>query len=140
MLLRLLRSRLPGVEDGVLKTGTNPTFAFPPDTMGAVGPAQFVVTLNGRFVTFDKTTGLEDGVLNADSDAFFDTVKTAGSFTSDPRVRYDRLSGRWFIIIIDVNFVPVTNETVNPNRILFAWTDAASAGVITDSTVWTSFS
>ena len=82
----------------------------PPDSMGAVGPTQYLVTVNGRFRSFSKTTGLADGALNVDPDVFFGSVRSDN--TSDPRVRYDRLSGRWFITMIDVNS---TN-----NRILLA--------------------
>ncbi|MFN8587633.1 MAG: Calx-beta domain-containing protein [Candidatus Eisenbacteria bacterium] len=110
-------------------SGTNPTLSFPPDNMGAVGPTQMVVFVNGRLVTFNKTTGVADGVLNADPDVFFASVVN-GSSTSDPRIRYDRLTGRWFLIIINVS---------TPNRVLFAVSDAASAGVISGSTVWTYF-
>ena len=110
-------------------SGTNPTLSFPPDNMGAVGPTQFVAFENGRLVTFNKTTGVADGVLNVDPDVFFASVVN-GSSTSDPRIRYDRLSGRWILIIINVS---------TPNRVLFAVSDAASAGVITGSTVWTYF-
>jgi len=82
----------------------------PPDTMGAVGPTQFIVTVNGRFRSFSKSNGLADGALNVEPDVFFGSVRSAG--TSDPRIRYDRLSGRWFITMIDVSG---TN-----NRILIA--------------------
>jgi hypothetical protein len=45
---------------GVQFTGATlaETGAFPPDTMGAVGPTQFVVFVNGRVRTFNKTTGV----------------------------------------------------------------------------------
>src|SRR5262249_25420737 len=49
---------------GATLSGIHPTFAYPPDGMGAVGPSQFVVFVNGRLVTYDKTTGVADGVLN----------------------------------------------------------------------------
>src|SRR5260221_7638109 len=106
--------------------GVNPTVSFPPDCMGTVGPTQFVVFVNGRLVTFDKTTGAADGVLNADPDVFFSSVRN-GSSTSDPRIRYDRLSGRWILVIINVS---------TPNRILLAVSDAASGGTITNTTVF----
>jgi hypothetical protein len=109
--------------------GINSTNAVPPDCMGAVGPTQYIVAVNGRVVTFNKTTGLADGVLNASTNTFFTSVRN-GSGTSDPRIRYDRLSGRWFIIIINVS---------TPNRILFAVSDAVSNGIISGSTVWTYF-
>jgi hypothetical protein len=113
-------------------TGPTETGAFPPDTMGAVGPTQFIVTLNGRFRSFSKSTGAADGVLNVDSDVFFASVltPTAINFTSDPNIRYDRLSGRWFINMIDV-----PNGTgATENRIMIAVSDGPN---ITGGTVWT---
>jgi len=110
----------------------NDTLAFPPDSMGAVGPSQVIVAVNGRIRSFDKSTGFADGALDVNPDVFFSSVMTpptAQNFTSDPRIRYDRLSGRWFLIIIDV---PGQTGT-QPNRILFAVSDS---GVITPQTVW----
>ena len=89
-------------------TGPTETGAFPPDTMAAAGPSQIVLFVNGRIRTFNKLTGAADGVMNFDPDVFFAPVMTAVAppvvlnFTSDPQVRYDRLSGRWFLSIIDV--------------------------------------
>src|SRR5262249_18721683 len=77
----------------------------------------------------NKTTGVADGVLNATTNTFFNSVRNA-SGTSDPRIRYDRLSGRWFFLIINVS---------TPNRILLGVTDAASNGTITGSTLTTFF-
>ncbi|HVE56402.1 MAG TPA: carboxypeptidase-like regulatory domain-containing protein [Pyrinomonadaceae bacterium] len=120
------------------------TGAFPPDTMGAVGPSQFVTFVNGRIRSFTKA-GVADGVLNADPDVFFASVMTpvAGSvvlnFTSDPNVRYDRLTGRWFMTIIDVPCTNATCTTTAGNRILFAVSDAASSSALTGGTVWTFF-
>jgi IPT/TIG domain len=98
----------------------------PPDSMGAVGPSQYIVTVNGRFRSFSKTTGLSDGALNVDPDVFFGSVRSDN--TSDPRIRYDRLSGRWFITMIDVNG---TN-----NRILIA---VSSGSTITSASNFTFF-
>ena len=52
------------------------TGAFPPDSMGAVGPTQFILAVNGRIRSFNKQTGVADGVLNADMDIFFQSVMT----------------------------------------------------------------
>jgi hypothetical protein len=98
----------------------------PPDSMGAVGPTQFLVTVNGRFRSFSKATGSADGALNVDPDVFFNSVRS--DVTSDPRVRYDRLSGRWFISMIDVN---ATN-----NRILLA---VSSGSTISSASSFTFF-
>jgi len=98
----------------------------PPDTMGAVGPTQYLVTVNGRFRSFSKTTGLADGALNVAPDVFFGSVRSAP--TSDPRVRYDRLSGRWFITMIDVNG--------SNNRVLLA---VSSGSTVTSASSFTFF-
>lgn len=118
------------------------TGAFPPDSMGAVGPAQFIVAVNGRIRSFDKSTGLADGVINVDTDVFFAPVMTPisgsviGNFTSDPRIRYDRLSGRWFIIMIDVPYTSTNPFTTTVNRVMIAVSDS---GTITNASVWTFF-
>jgi hypothetical protein len=103
----------------------------PPDSMGAVGPSQFLVTVNGRIRVFGKAGAA--GALDASLDTFFSTVISQGAnvHTTDPRVRYDPLSGKWFVTAIDVNFATLIN-----NRVLLAVSDS---GAITNSTVWTFF-
>ena len=82
---------------------------IPPDSMGDVGPTQVLMHENGRIKLFDKA-GNADAGLNA-TDAVFWASVAAG--ISDPEVRYDRLSGRWFINAISIA------ETTN-NRIVIA--------------------
>src|SRR5438874_1508415 len=126
-------------------TGPTETGAFPPDTMGAVGPSQFFLFVNGRLRTFNKATGTADAAINADPDVFFASVMTpltggvTINFTSDPQVRYDRLTGRWILTIIDVPSTSAGSIGDTPNRILIAVSDAASNGVISGGTVWTFF-
>ncbi|MGN6519457.1 MAG: InlB B-repeat-containing protein, partial [Dokdonella sp.] len=127
--------------DGATLTDTG---AFPPDSMGTVGPSQYVVAVNGRIRSFTKA-GVADGVLNLDTDAFFASVMTpvSGSvvlnFTSDPQVRYDRFTARWYLSIIDVPCTNASCTATAANRWLLAVSDAASNGVISASTVWTFF-
>ena len=106
------------------------TDAFPPDTSGAAGPTQFLVGVNGRIRTFAKATGVADGVLDTSMDTFFDSVRAANP-TGAPHVRYDRLSSRWIVAIN--NF----NASFTNNRVLLAVSDAASNGVLSNTTVWT---
>jgi hypothetical protein len=99
------------------------TLAYPPDSMGAVGPSQYIVAVNGRVRSFNKTTGIADGAINVDTDVFFASVMTPTpvNFTSDPRIRYDRLSGRWFITMLDV-----PNGTgATANRMMIAVSDGS---------------
>jgi len=111
------------------------TGSFPPDSMGAVGPTQFVLAVNGRIRSFNKQTGVADAVLNADMDVFFQSVMTppvSNNFTSDPRIRYDRLSQRWFVTIIDVP----GKQGALANRILLAVSDGP---ILTATSAWTFF-
>ncbi len=111
---------------------------FPPDSMGAAGPTQYIVAINGRIRSFNKTIGLADNVLNVDTDVFFASVMTPGypvpsqNFTTDPRIRYDRLSDRWFITMLDVP----GGATALPNRIMVA---VSSGSTITSSSNFTFF-
>ncbi|HKP69751.1 MAG TPA: carboxypeptidase-like regulatory domain-containing protein, partial [Pyrinomonadaceae bacterium] len=127
-------------------TGPTETGAFPPDTEAEVGPNSIVVHVNGRLRTFSKGTSAvapaADGVLNVDTDVFFASVITAPgagevSFSTDPNVRYDRISNRWFLNIIDVTLNSTTGVTTRVNRVIIAVSDAASNGNITAGTVWT---
>ncbi len=96
--------------------------AVPPDSMGSVGLTQVMVLTNGRMKVFDKQGNL--GPLDVDLDTFFSSLVGPGQFVSDPHVRYDRLSGRWFITAITA-----TGADREPaNNILIA----VSSGAIID--------
>ncbi len=120
LALQVVGVNADGPASGISPCGT------PPDTMGAVGPTQFVVTLNCNIVSYSKATGAPDGVLNTTPAVFFASVRS--STVSDPHIRYDRLSRRWFVVIIDVKFPN--------NRVLVAVSNTAT---ITSATVWTFF-
>lgn len=97
---------------------------IPPDSMGAAGPTQFLFCVNGRIRVTDKT-GVTGG-LDTTTDNFFSSVRSAG--TSDPKVRFDFLTQRWFVVMIDV---AATN-----NRILIA---VSSGATITSAASFTFF-
>jgi hypothetical protein len=98
----------------------------PPDSMGDVGTNQIVVCVNGRIRSFTRN-GATDGALDTTTDNFFSSV-LHGSSSSDPRVRFDRLSGRWFITMITVN---------TPNYVMIA---VSSGPTITSASSFTFFS
>jgi hypothetical protein len=99
------------------------TFSLPADNMGAAGPTQYVLMVNGRMKTFNKATGTPDGVINTTTDNFFNSVRN-GFGTTDPRIRYDRLSQKWFVVMINVS---------SPNRIMIA---VSNTSTITGGTTW----
>ena len=108
---------------------TDSSGAVPPDAMGAVGSTQFLTTVNGRIRVHAKNNG-SIGALDADDFTFWTPVIEApAGFVTDPRVRYDRLSDRWFLQILDVP----TNAGANGTRILIAVSDGPN---ITAGTVW----
>src|SRR4051812_37327057 len=120
---------------GIEGPSLNDSGAYPPDTQGDIGPTQFISMVNGRVRSYNKATGVADGALNADTDVFWSSVMTpgAGNFSSDPHIRYDRLSGRWFAVMIDVPGGTGSQE----NRIMLAVSDGAT---ITSSTSFHFFS
>jgi Bacterial Ig domain len=102
------------------------TNLVPPDTMGDAGPSQYLVAVNGRIRTINKSTGATDGALNMSLNLFFDSVRQ-GQLVSNPRVRYDRRVGRWYVLGINL---------VVPNRIMLA---VSSSADITGGTSWEYF-
>src|SRR6266567_2140778 len=103
----------------------------PPDTDAAAGPSQIVMCINGRIKVFDKAGNL--GGLNTTTVNFFSSV-TANAVT-DPHARYDRLSGRWFVTIVDIPSSHKNNG--GNNKVLIA---VSSGATITSSSSFTFFS
>jgi hypothetical protein len=115
----------------------------PADTSGALGPTQYIVTVNNNIRSFDKVTGIADGALNIYTGDFFRSqitpmVAPSYAFITDPRVRYDRLSRRWIIMMIDVPVaVNASGGTAySANRIMIA---VSSGPVITAQSSFTFF-
>ena len=96
----------------------------PPDTIGAVGPTQILVVVNARVRVFSRSG--EIGPLDVSLNDFFASVN-GGVTTWDPQVKYDRLSGRFFLTAL--------NDGV-PNHVLIA---VSSGPVIQSSTNFTFF-
>ncbi len=80
------------------------TFWIPPDTCGAIGPDHFAEILNGSFAIYNRAgTRLSHVTLNS-----FLTFSSGGttyprSYAFDPRIVYDRRSGRWFATALEYN-------------------------------------
>jgi hypothetical protein len=101
---------------------SNDSGFIPPDSMGAVGPTQILVSVNGRLHLFDKQ-GNPDPNLDVTDSAFWDSLLPPGVEPTDPGVEYDRLSERWIVSAID------TQST--DNQVMLAVSDGPT---ITDET------
>lgn len=125
---------------------TSAAGGWPPDNNGDVGTTQVLLIQNYRVKVYPKpsvtagavttpngtsTTLLASPVLDVSLNTFFRTA-FAGVTTTDPHVRFDRLSGRWFVVAM------TTNETTN-NFLLFAVSSAATITPTSASAVGTSF-
>jgi hypothetical protein len=99
---------------------------IPPDCNGDVGPTQVLVHVNGRIKVFSKNGTI--GGLDVADNTFWTSVRN-GSDVTDPHVRYDRISGRWFVVIINM---PASGA----NRVLIA---VSSGSTITSTSSFTFF-
>jgi hypothetical protein len=90
--------------DDMLEGSQASGFLFiPPDTQGAIGPNHFVEMTNATVSVFTRT-GTK--LTTASLDNFF-TITVSGTTyprngSTDPRIVYDRRSGRWFACIIEI--------------------------------------
>lgn len=98
-----------GVAYDTANTGAAGTSrAVPPNCAGDIGPSQFLVCTNGRIRTFNRA-GTADAAVEMTTDVFFNSVR-GGAPTTDLRVRYDRLSGRWIVLMRTVSVSPLSNS------------------------------
>jgi hypothetical protein len=74
---------------------------IPPDNATAAGPSHIFQMINVRGAVFNKTTGAKIGA-NINLGTFFGT---GGQGLSDPILRYDPTSNRWFAAIITTSGV-----------------------------------
>lgn len=116
-------------------------FFTPPDVNGAVGPSQVVAVTNNMIKVFDKQAVTDpplvsyQGVLHTPAPSqfaiplyyFFYPALTDG-FPSDPHIRFDRLTKRWFITAMEI----AQSDPVN--NVLLAVSDGER---ITDETNFT---
>jgi len=85
----LKEAKFRGPEDPVLD---------PPDPCAAVGPNHVVMVVNARFGFYQKSNGAEQLAQNF-STFFGATAET--DFQFDPKVVYDPVAGRFYMLILD---------------------------------------
>jgi Secretion system C-terminal sorting domain len=115
----------------------------PADGIGDIGTTQICVTTNGRIKFYEKNTICQPAITtllgnssiplnnpqyNINLNTFFESVKRTGSSISDPHVRFDRNTNRWFIVAIDIEF------SFSPNRCLIAVSNNATINSLSSFT------
>jgi Divergent InlB B-repeat domain len=105
-----------------------------PDESIDVGPTQILVVANGRMRSFDKQTGVADGIINVDPSVFFASVLPTNAAASFHHVRFDRTSQRWFIMTTEG--LRQSAGSYLPNRIAIAVSNGAT---ISNATQFTFF-
>ncbi|HVR35143.1 MAG TPA: hypothetical protein VMS21_04760, partial [Methylomirabilota bacterium] len=108
-----------GLQDQLSAFGTG---SIPPDTMGAIGPQHFVQVINGSVAIYNRTNGtrLSHVTLNAFFTATFDDVLYPRTRAFDPRVLYDRRSGRWFASAVEEG-----DPSLTENHVLLAVSESS---------------
>lgn len=118
---------------------------WPPDPSGDVSGTQIIVSTNLGIKIHNKPAVTDLPVTTPEGysgdkasstlfiklDQFFSPVLRKKSFTSDPHVRYDRLTKRWIIVAIEVD------TTFSNNLVLLAISDGDR---VTDSSSFTYYS
>ncbi len=94
-----------------------------PDTMGAVGPSDVSVLINGRFSVYNRS-GIPQMAKSLNQFWIDAGVTPSDSFAFAPRIIYDKFSGRWFATSVDNswganNFLVAVSNTGDPKD---AWT------------------
>ncbi|MCC2670223.1 MAG: hypothetical protein K0Q72_2694, partial [Armatimonadetes bacterium] len=121
-----------GMQDQVSRFSA---WSYPPDTSGAIGPNHFVQVINGSVAFYNKS-----GVAAANPirlNTFFNftfqgvTYPRNGGF--DPRVVYDRQSGRWFACALE--FGPLVGGLGSANHLLLAVSRSSDPTTIWDKYV-----
>ena len=108
----------------------------PPDCNGDVGPTQVITVINTRLKVFTKnavtaaaiTTPTGASTTPAVSTVNFDLFTLFGIDISDCHIRYDRLSGRWFLVAIDL--------AANNNRCYLAVSSGSSITAVSSFAVY----
>jgi hypothetical protein len=83
--------------------GIGATGWSPPDPTLGVGPNHVVITVNSSLAFFDKNTGASQ--FQQTFETFFNGVHQS-TFIFDPKVFYDRIHNRWFVIVLEKSDSP----------------------------------
>lgn len=129
-------SALPSVSSGgVYKLGFEAVTQYdaagfsrnfiPPDTMGAVGRAQYMAVTNGAYGIFDKTSGTR---LSAVSDLSFWTGLGMTGANGDTRIMYNADASRWVMVAFGSNTANLQIAVSDTDNALGTWKATSFTG------------
>lgn len=109
---------------------------YPPDTAGAIGPDHFVQATNGSAVVFDRAG---TPLAHVSLASFFATGAYPRGGAKQPKVIFDRRSGKWFASVLegaatDNQIILAVSRTSNPFGTWDKYVlNTATAGTRTDA-------
>jgi hypothetical protein len=112
---------------------------IPPDTDGAIGPNSYAELVNGTFAVFSRTgASLMSESLNQ---FWINAGVTPSNYAYDPRIIYDKSSGRWFASSLDNpnksnNFLIAYSKTSDPTA---GWVGYSIPSFGSGTTNWADF-
>jgi len=120
---------VPAIDQSFLADDYDQTGQYGPSADGSAGSTQFLLGSKVRMRTFNKSTGLPDGVMNLSMDRFFSPI-LGETYTADPGCVYDPFAQRWYIIC--------DGTAVGYNGLFLAISDNGNGtgDPITAETVW----
>ncbi len=97
---------------------------IPPDTIGAVGGSQYMITTNGAYAVFDKNTGARLGNVATNgviSDVNFWAAAGQTGTNGDTRVMYNADAQRWIMVAFGGNAKDLQIAVSDTDNALGTW-------------------
>lgn len=98
---------------------------IPPDTMGTVGQSQYVVTTNGSYSVYDKSTGNRLGIMS--DTAFWAAAGQTGA-NGDTRIMYNADAHRYIMVAFGANTKDLQIAVSDTDNALGTWKSTKFTG------------
>ena len=97
---------------------------IPPDTNGAIGATQYMITTNGVYGIYNKTTGAAQLVTAAN----FWTAAGGGGQNGDARILFDKPSQRWVALQFGTSVADIQIAVSNTSDATGSWKSTKFTG------------
>ncbi|MCW5933028.1 MAG: hypothetical protein KIT45_01850 [Fimbriimonadia bacterium] len=117
---------------------------YPPDPIIDVGPGHVAVGVNNILRFYNKNTGAQ--TFTSTFESFFSSVGGNWTFTSDPKLFYDRHSNRWFVMILGIRntdtysyYLVAVSDDSDPNGVWTKWAIDSTVNGSTATNTWSDY-